>query len=115
MTKQKRSPCPVACALDLIGDKWTLLVVRDMACGKSQFKEFIASPEGIASNILTDRLKKLVEVGIAEKFPAVEKPGWEAYRLTKKGKSLLPVLTAVAKWGLANIKGTEARMKMSVR
>jgi DNA-binding HxlR family transcriptional regulator len=99
----------------LIGDKWTLLVVRDMACGKSQFKEFIASPERIASNILTDRLRRLVDVGIAEKFPGTEKPGWEAYRLTKKGKSLLPILTTIANWGLANIKGTEARMKMIVK
>jgi DNA-binding HxlR family transcriptional regulator len=114
MTKHKRSPCPIACTLDLIGDRWTLLVVRDMACGKSQFKEFSASPEGIASNILTDRLKKLVEVGIAEKFPGIEKPGWEAYRLTRKGKSLVPVLSTIADWGLANIKGTDARMKMNI-
>jgi DNA-binding HxlR family transcriptional regulator len=109
---KKRSPCPVACTLDLIGDKWTLLVIRDMACGKSQFREFIASPEKIATNILTDRLNRLVENGIAEKFPAPQKPGWEAYRLTKKGRSLMPVLTTVAEWGLANIKGTEARMKL---
>jgi DNA-binding HxlR family transcriptional regulator len=111
MTTKKRSPCPVACTLDLIGDKWTLLVVRDMACGKSLFKEFVASPEKIATNILTDRLNRLVEGGLAEKYSA-EQSGREAYRLTKKGKSLLPVLSAVVEWGLANIKGTEARMKL---
>ena len=114
MQTSKRSPCPVACTLDLIGDKWTLLVVRDLACGKSQFKEFISSPEGIASNILTDRLNRLVESGLAERFPGEKKPGWDAYRLTKKGKSLLPVLSALAEWGLANIKGTDARMKVKI-
>jgi DNA-binding HxlR family transcriptional regulator len=108
----KRSPCPVACTLDLIGDKWTLLVVRDMACGKSLFKEFSASPERIATNILTDRLNRLIESGLAERF-AVEQAGREAYRLTKKGQSLLPILNAVAAWGLANIKGTAARMKLA--
>ncbi|MDZ4656516.1 MAG: helix-turn-helix domain-containing protein [Bythopirellula sp.] len=111
MATSKRSPCPVACALDLIGDKWTLLIVRDMACGKSLFKEFSASPEKIATNILTDRLNRLLESGLAEKFN-LEQSGRDAYRLTKKGKSLLPVLSAVAEWGLANIKGTAARMKL---
>jgi DNA-binding HxlR family transcriptional regulator len=109
----RRSPCPVACTLDLIGDKWTLLVVRDMLCGKSQFKEFMSSPEKIASNILADRLGKLVESGLAEKFHAEHQSGWEAYRLTKKGKSLLPLLQAIADWGLSYIKGTEARMKLA--
>lgn len=103
----------MACTLDLIGDKWTLLVVRDMLCGKSQFKEFMASPEKIASNILTDRLSRLVEGGLAEKYPAAHQPGWDAYRLTRRGKSLLPVLQSVADWGLANIKGTDARMKLA--
>lgn len=109
----RRSVCPVACTLDLIGDKWTLLVVRDLFCGKSHFKEFIASPERIATNILADRLGKLVESGLAEKFQAEHQSGWEAYRLTKKGKSLLPILQSIAGWGLANIKGTQARMKLA--
>lgn len=114
MASTKRSPCPVACTLDLIGDKWTLLVVRDMACGKSLFKEFSSSPEGIATNILTDRLNRLVEGGLAERF-AAEQSGRDAYRLTKKGQSLMPVLNAVAEWGLAHIKGTEARMKLVLK
>ena len=114
MAVKKRSPCPVACTLDLIGDKWTLLVIRDMACGKALFKEFSASPEKIATNILTDRLNRLVEGDLAERY-AAEHSGRDAYRLTKKGKSLLPVLNAVAEWGLANIKGTEARMKLVLK
>jgi DNA-binding HxlR family transcriptional regulator len=112
MPNKKRSPCPIACTLDLVGDRWTLLVVRDMACGKSLFKEFSASPEGIATNILTDRLDRLCAAGLAETFTPVELSNREAYRLTTKGKSLLPVLESVAVWGLSNIKGTEARMKL---
>ena len=108
MKKDRRSPCPLACTLDLIGDKWTLLVVRDLACGKTQFNEMCRSPEGIATNILADRLARLVESGLAEKFAPADQPGRDAYRLTAKGKSLGPVLAAVAAWGLANIKGTKA-------
>ena len=109
----QRSVCPVACTLDLIGDRWTLLVVRDLFAGRTHFKEFSRSPEGIASNILANRLAKLVENGIAEKFPSAEVPGRDAYRLTEKGRSLLPVLRAIASWGLSNIEGTEARIKLS--
>ncbi|MBC7967293.1 MAG: helix-turn-helix transcriptional regulator [Fuerstia sp.] len=111
MKTAKRSPCPVACTLDIIGDKWTLLVIRDMMLGRSHFKDFIASPEGIATNILADRLTKLVEWGLAQKHPSTESPGRDAYRLTKKGESLIAILKSVAKWGLENIPGTEQRMQ----
>jgi DNA-binding HxlR family transcriptional regulator len=109
---KRRSPCPVACTLDLIGDKWTMLVVRDLASGKSLFKEFSASPERIATNILTDRLNRLVKHGLVEKYGSVQQPGRDAYRLTTKGRTLLPVLSALVDWGLVNIKGTEARIKL---
>ena len=111
MKMAKRSVCPVACALDLIGDKWTLLLVRDMACGKALFKEFSASPERIASNILADRLDRLVRSGLAESFIPSPAAGRHGYRLTAKGKSLLPVIGSLRDWGLAHIKGTKARMK----
>ena len=107
----KRSVCPVACTLDLIGDKWTLLLVRDMACGKALFKEFSASPERIASNILADRLDRLVGSGLAELFSPSPATGRHGYRLTAKGKSLLPALGALRDWGLMHIKGTKAQMK----
>lgn len=112
MSDKRRSPCPIACTLDVIGDRWTLLVIRDLACGKAHFKEFTASPEKIATNILTDRLTRLQEHGLVERYPSIEIPGRDAYRLTKKGRSLLPVLRAVADWGLAHLPGTEARMKL---
>ena len=109
MGKPRRSVCPVACTLDLLGDRWTLLVVRDLACGKAHFGELCRSPEGIATNILADRLGRLVESGLAEKYRSAKHPARDAYRLTAKGKSLGPVLTAIAEWGLAHIKGTAAR------
>jgi len=108
---KRRSICPVACSLDLFGDRWTLLLIRDMACGKSLFKEFSASPERIATNILADRLERLVSGGLAETFVPKDGGGRGGYRLTAKGRSLLPVLSAIADWGLQNIRGTEARLR----
>jgi DNA-binding HxlR family transcriptional regulator len=112
MSKSKflRSECPVACTLDLIGDKWTLLVVRDMICGKAAFNEFSKSPERIATNILADRLEKLVGAGLAERYLPEGSSGREAYRLTARGRSLEPVLESMMRWGLGHIEGTAARM-----
>lgn len=115
MRRKRRSPCPVACTLDLIGDQWTLLIVRDLACGKVQFKEFAASPEKIATNILSDRLQRLVTGGLAERFVMEKETGREGYRLTAKGQSLLPILESLAQWGLKHIPGTEARMKVKLQ
>jgi DNA-binding HxlR family transcriptional regulator len=112
MRMKRRSPCPIACALDVIGDKWTLLVVRDLASGKSMFKEFCSSPERIATNILTERLNRLVKHGLVERYGSTQQPGRDAYRLTAKGNTLLPLLGAIVDWGVANIKGTEARIKL---
>ncbi len=108
---KQRSCCPVACTLDIIGDKWTLLVIRDLFFGRTQFRDFLASPEGIATNILTERLNRLIEQDLVERVPSTEQAGRDLYRLTKRGKSLRPVLTAVAEWGQKNIPGTEARLK----
>lgn len=107
---KRRSPCPVACTLDLIGDKWTLLVVRDLALGRAYFREFAASPEKIATNILSDRLARLARYKLVEKFPSPDDPKREGYRLTKKGKSLGKIVKALAAWGLENIEGTEAKL-----
>jgi DNA-binding HxlR family transcriptional regulator len=104
-----RSPCPVAGTLDLIGDRWTLLVVRDLFAGKTRFAEFERSPEGVASNILSSRLNALVAGGLIERrvLPA---GGHASYHLTAKGASLEPVLLALRDWGLANVYGTEVRI-----
>jgi DNA-binding HxlR family transcriptional regulator len=103
---RRRSPCPVACSLDIFGDRWTLLIVRDLFFGRQRFKDFTASPEGIPTNILTDRLQRLVDHGIAEQIPAEDGTKRLAYRLTEKGKALESVLKAMRDWGLAWEKST---------
>lgn len=107
----RRSPCPVACALDIFGDRWTLLVIRDLALGKSRFKDFLASPEGIPTNILTDRLKRLMEHRVLEQVSDSEGSRHLAYQLTDKGGALLPILKAVKDWGLSWEKGTRVGLK----
>ena len=102
----KRSPCPVAHALDVMGDRWTLLIVRDLFLGSSRFRDFSASPEGIPTNILSDRLERLLEHDIVEQIPAQDGTKRLAYRLTKKGQSLGPLLKAMRDWGLAWDKST---------
>ena len=107
----RRSPCPVAAALDIVGDRWTLLVVRDLFLGHSRFREFAASPERIPTNILSDRLDRLLSHGIVEQTPA-EKGGKRlAYRLTKKGKDLEKTVTALRDWALKWDKTTKVMVK----
>ena len=103
---QKRSPCPVAASLDIFGDRWTLLVIRDLFYGRSRFKDFAASPENIPTNILTDRLERLLARGIIEQIPAEDGTKRMAYRLTKKGNALGPILRAMRDRGLAWDKST---------
>jgi DNA-binding HxlR family transcriptional regulator len=103
----RRSPCPIASALDLLGDRWTLLVIRDLLFGgKQRFDEFLGSPEGIATNVLTDRLRWLVELKMVERVPSPTHRSRATYRLTPRGESLRPVLGALRDWGLANLPGT---------
>jgi DNA-binding HxlR family transcriptional regulator len=97
----RRSPCPVACSLDIFGDRWTLLIVRDLFFGRTRFKDFAAAPEGIPTNILTERLERLLTRGIIEQIPAEDGTKRLAYRLTEKGKALRPVLKTMRDWGLA--------------
>ena len=101
-----RSPCPIANTLDLLGDKWTLLVVRDaMLFGKRRFAEFAASPEGIPTNILSDRLRRLETSGILEKVPYQKHPPRYEYRLTPRGKELFPVLEQMIHWAKRHLPG----------
>ena len=104
----RRSPCPVACSLDLFGDRWTLLIVRDLFLGRARFKDFAASPEGIPTNILAERLERLRAHGIVEQAPADDGTKRLAYRLTEKGKALGPILKAMRDWGLTWEKSTRA-------
>jgi DNA-binding HxlR family transcriptional regulator len=104
----RRSPCPVACSLDVVGDRWTLLIIRDLVLGRTRFRDFAASPEGIPTNILSERLERLLQHEIVEQKPADDGTKRFAYRLTKKGKALLPVLKAIRDWGLTWEKGARA-------
>jgi DNA-binding HxlR family transcriptional regulator len=102
----KRSPCAVASTLDLIGDKWSLLVVRDLLHGKRTYGELADSPEGIPTNILAERLKRLEGAGIISSAAYQERPVRYAYTLTKKGTALGDVLIALVRWGKEYIPGT---------
>jgi DNA-binding HxlR family transcriptional regulator len=110
-SSERRSPCAVACTLDVVGDKWSLLVVRDLLQGKSMFKELLASPEGIPTNILADRLKRLEAEGIVQSKPYQERPVRHAYSLTAKGAALGEILLAYVNWGRKHIPGTIALVR----
>jgi DNA-binding HxlR family transcriptional regulator len=98
MTEFLRSACPVAYALDRFGDRWSLLVVRHAFVGARRFGDFQRMPEAIPTNILTDRLKRLVAEGIFSREPYQRRPLRYEYRLTPKGAGLLPVLQALTAW-----------------
>jgi DNA-binding HxlR family transcriptional regulator len=92
--------CPIDFALDVFGDRWTLLVIRDLVFGgKRHFRELIQSPEGIATNILAARLKKLEASGIISRHPDPENRRQVVYELTEKGLDLLPILIETVLWG----------------
>src|SRR4051812_34945644 len=93
----RKALCPIARALDAVGDAWSLLVVRDAFAGKRRFGEFEKSL-GIAKNILTDRLQKLITRGILEQVPGDVGP-YHEYQLTEEGRGLFLVLMAIRQWG----------------
>jgi DNA-binding HxlR family transcriptional regulator len=100
-----RSRCPVACTLDIVGDKWSLLVIRDLMRGKHRYSQFVESPEGIPTNILANRLKRLADAGIIARRPYSEHPPREEYVLTAKGEDLRPVMRALVEWGVRHAGG----------
>ena len=101
-----RSPCPIANLLDLVGDKWSLLVVRDLLRGAATYGELATSPEQIPTNILADRLKRLESGGVILRKPYQERPTRYSYELTGKGRDLGEVLGAVVKWARRHLPGT---------
>lgn len=97
---QRRSGCPVAIGLEHFGDRWSLLLVRDMMVrGYKTFREFQRSGEGIATNVLADRLKRLERAGLVARERAPEDRRQVHYRLTEKGIALAPVLLELLVWG----------------
>lgn len=103
----RRSACAIANTLDLIGDRWSLLVIRDLLSGKRTFSELVASAERIPTNILADRLKRLEEAGIIVSVAYHEHPVRYAYSLSPKGLALGDVLLALVRWGKQYIPGTK--------
>lgn len=93
-----RSNCPIATTLDLVGDRWSLIIIRDMMNGKSRFGDFLKSPEHITTNVLTDRLAVMEQMKLVRKTPYQRKPLRFDYVLTERGMSLLPVLQEICRW-----------------
>ncbi|MDX2159342.1 MAG: helix-turn-helix domain-containing protein [Hyphomicrobiaceae bacterium] len=101
-----RSTCSIARTLELVGDKWTLLIVRDLMWhGKHTFQALQDSAERIPSNILSDRLKRLVEWGLVRREAYQERPVRYAYHLTAEGRSLEPILMQIMTWGHERLGG----------
>ncbi len=98
MKHDLRSACPIATTLDIVGDRWTLVILRDMIGGKSRFSEFLESPERITTNVLTDRLALMQAAGLVSKEPYQLRPRRFRYVLTEKGDALLPVLQEMCRW-----------------
>ena len=100
---RRRSDCPISSALDLLGDKWSLLVMRDVLLrGKTHYREFLASEERIATNILADRLSRLEAGGLLERTGEDPRSGKQAFHATEKGKDLIPLLLEMMVWSAAH-------------
>lgn len=111
MASQNRSgaeTCPVARTVDLVGDRWSLLVVRDAFDGMHRFSDFQRSL-GVARNVLADRLRKLVEAGVLTTRPASDGSAYQEYVLTAKGESLFPIVVALRQWGERHLFGRGER------
>ena len=106
---RRRSGCPVSFSLDLLGDRWTLLIIRDLIfSNKKYYGDFLGSPEKIATNILADQLAKLEKQGIVSRAGDPGNRTRYVYRLTQKGTDLLPLLIEIILWGAKYDSRTEA-------
>ena len=103
--------CPIARSLDVIGDWWSLLIVRDALRGTTRFSDFQKSL-GVSKNILTRRLRALTEQGVLELSAASDGSAYQEYRLTEKGRRLLTVLVALGQWGNENLERPAGRPRM---
>jgi DNA-binding HxlR family transcriptional regulator len=100
-----RSGCPIASALDLVGDRWTMVIVRSMVMGARSYSDLLAAPERIATNILADRLRRMEEAGLIVRADPAPGPARGAYALTPMGAGLIPAAQALARWAEAHIPG----------
>ena len=103
MERDRRSGCPIAYSLDLFGDRWTLLILRDMALGgRRYYRDFMEAGEGIATNVLAERLDRLERAGLVDKRRDPEDGKRNIYALTEKGLDTLPILLEMIAWGAAH-------------
>lgn len=98
-----RSNCPIASSLDVIGDKWTMVIIRDLFQGKKTFKEFSNSSEKMSSSILAQRLKSMVQYKIIVRKDLISNKKTKHYELTESGKSLEPLMIFLSSWGVAHL------------
>ena len=114
-TYKSQEDCPLARTLDILGDRWTLLVVRDLFLGHSKFGHILESLEGISPNLLADRLKRLEQQKIVGRVFYNDHPPRAEYRLTEKGQELVSVMRAIAEWGLKHELDDEQRANPRLR
>jgi DNA-binding HxlR family transcriptional regulator len=103
MQKRYDQTCPIARTLDLIGDRWTLLIMRDLFMGLRRFNEFLANSPGLPPKVLSQRLKYLMENGLVARRVYSEYPPRSEYVLTERGESLFPVLKTIGRWGAEHL------------
>ncbi len=113
-TRPYNQECPIARTLDIIGDRWTLLIIRDLFLGRSRFSEFMRSCPGMPPRLLSQRLKRLEDRGLVERALYCEYPLRAAYRLTDNGRSLFPVLYAMGSWGAEHLFEGEPELREGV-
>lgn len=102
--KTNRSNCPLTSALDIVGDKWSLLIIRDIFLGKKTFTEFLKSPEKIATNILSNRLELLINNGLLNVTKLHNDQKTKIYYLTDAGIEMYPIIYEMMQWSKNNLK-----------
>lgn len=102
----RRSGCPIASTLDMVGDRWSLVIVRDLINGKRRFSEFLSSPERITTNVLTDRLAAMEQSGLIERVAYQSRPPRHDYLLTDKGLALHKLLQDMCRWANRHLPDT---------
>lgn len=114
MPRPYNQTCPIARTLDIVGDRWTLLIVRDLFLGRARFKQFLASSPGLPTKLLSDRLQKLEGYGLIERAVYSQHPLRAEYRLTDRGRTLAPVIQAVVDWGLEHCFQDEPQVRDAI-
>ncbi len=114
LKKSYHQDCPIARTLDIIGDRWTLLLIRDLFMGKKRFNELLRSCPGVPPKLLSERLKRLEGHKLIERLVQDGYPPRAEYQLTAKGRSLFPVLRDIAEWGVEHLYEDDPEMARSI-